>query len=165
MLKAEDLLSRQPDASDWGICQPVFKDICKEFGVSVKIDLFASDSWHVCPRFVSLLYTPGCLTCQALLLDWRRVITEGEIAWIFPPVRLIPEVVQMIERYRTNCVLVVPEQTAANWWIRLFSMDLAREIMQYIIPRGSELFRASRRVPAKTANPGFFRLRAILIKW
>jgi hypothetical protein len=128
LLVAEDLFSRQPDASDWGVRKELFESICAEFHTTVAIDLFASDTWHVTPRFVSAIYTPGCLACQALLLDWRHFVENGKTAWIFPSVRVIPEVVQLIERYKTTCVLIVPEQKAANWWIRLFSRPLARNI-------------------------------------
>lgn len=78
LLEAEDLLSRQPDTLDWGIKKQVLESICAELKVSISLDLFASDSWHVSPHFVSLLYTPGCTACQALLLDWRLLLGEGE---------------------------------------------------------------------------------------
>lgn len=80
LLEAEDLLSRQPEASDWGIRKSLFEAICSEFGVTVEIDLFALDKWHVTPRFVSPIYTPGCEACQALLLDWSHLLAKGEIA-------------------------------------------------------------------------------------
>jgi hypothetical protein len=44
LLEAEDLLSRQPNASDCGIVRSMFETICDEFKVKVAIDLFASDS-------------------------------------------------------------------------------------------------------------------------
>jgi hypothetical protein len=159
LLKAEDLLSRQPDASDWGICESLYGKICAAFGVTIAIDLFASHAWHVTPRFVSLIYTPGCYATQALLLDWRALLSNGEFAWIFPPVRVISKVVQLVERYRINCLLLVPEQKAANWWIHILSLPLAKPIEQFSIPRGTKSCRPSRRVPAKTANPGLFKLK------
>jgi hypothetical protein len=165
MLEAEDMLSRQPDPLDWGIRPAAFQDICAKFRVGVTIDLFGSDAWHVVPRFVSLLYTPGCEACQALLIHWRLLIKKGDFAWLFPPVRIIPDVVQLIERYEVNCILVVPEQKASNWWVRLVSLPLARKIEQIIIPRGTDTCRPSRRVPAGTANPGLFKLRAHCIEW
>lgn len=158
MLVVEDLLSRQPDAPDWGICRKEFAKICTEFKVEIEVDLFASDTWHVSPKFVSLLYTPGCTALQALLQDWRLLVGCGQYAWIFPPVRVISEVIQLIERFRTICILVVPEQSSANWWIQLFSFKLAQKIHKYDIPRGTGSCRASRRVPTKTANPGLFKL-------
>jgi hypothetical protein len=68
-----------------------------------------------------------------LLLNWKLFVGTGEFAWIFPPVRIIPEVIQLMERFKINCILVVPEQQAANWWICLFSLPLSHEIRQNII--------------------------------
>jgi hypothetical protein len=93
------------------------------------------------------------------------LVEAGDFAWIFPPVRVISEVVQLIERYKTDCVLIVPEQLAANWWLRLKSFMVKHILEQILIPRGTESFEASRRVPAKTANTGLFKLRAIKIEW
>jgi hypothetical protein len=60
-------------------------EICDTLGVTPRLDLFASSSWHVCPRFVSLLYTPRCVAAHALAVDWRALIDPGEFAWVFPP--------------------------------------------------------------------------------
>ncbi|GAQ85833.1 putative DNA/RNA polymerases [Klebsormidium nitens] len=68
-LEAEDLLSRQPDASDWGISQAELSKILRFFQVQISVDLFASDTWHTVANFVSLRYSPGCLAANALLQD------------------------------------------------------------------------------------------------
>jgi hypothetical protein len=125
LLKLEDLLSRQADSSDWGLNDGLVQKICSKFDVLPKLDLFASDSWHVVDKFVSQVYTPGCTGTQALALDWRTLLPSGKFAWIFPPVRHIAEVVQMIEQSKTNCVLIVPEQKATIWWISLHRWPLA----------------------------------------
>jgi hypothetical protein len=83
----------------------------------------------------------------------------------FPPRRHIAEVIQLIERYWINCILIVPEQIATNWWIMIFQWSLARKIERYEIPRGTQACKKSRRVPANTANPGLFKLRAFRIEW
>jgi hypothetical protein len=165
LLETEDLLSRQPDASDRGMRKAIFDAICTEFGVKISVDLFASHTWHVAPSFVSLFYTPGCAASQALQLDWRLLAPKGGFAWIFPPVRVISETVQMIERYRTDCVLVLLDQKASNWWVHLFTLPLKEPIRIYEIPRGTDSCKPSRRVFAKTANPGLFKLRALKIVW
>jgi hypothetical protein len=116
----EDLLNQEADSSDWGLDSKVVGDICSEFQIMRVIDMFALSTWHVCDQFVSLVYTPGCAAAQALALGWRALVPPGEFAWIFPPVRHISEIVQKIERFWTNSVLVVPEQVASNWWIRIF---------------------------------------------
>jgi hypothetical protein len=165
LLKMEDLLSRQPYSSDWGIDKKLAQNICREFGVKIGLDLFASDTWHLVNSFVGHLYTPRCVAAQALALDWRLLLPEGSFAWIFPPVWHIDEVVQRIERFRTNCVLVVPEQMATNWWIQIARWSNGTEIQRFVIPRSTKVCRPSRRVPPNTANPGLLKLRAIKIIW
>jgi hypothetical protein len=71
LLKLEDFLSREPDSSEWGLDNKVVGDICSEFHVIPYVDLFASSTWHVSVKFVSLVYIPGCTAAQALALDWR----------------------------------------------------------------------------------------------
>lgn len=165
LLKMEDLLSREPDSSDWGLSEKLVGDICKEFQVNSVLDLFASSSWHVTDKFVSLVYTPGCVGAQALALDWRALLQPGKFAWIFPPVRHIAEVVQRIERFQTNCIVILPERKASNWWIRMHQWTIAQSFSRIDIPRGTHSCRPSRRVPANTANPGLFKLRVFRIQW
>lgn len=83
-LEAKDLLSRQPDSTNWGMKRSLVKQICSSFGVKVAIDLFAWDTWHVTDEFVSQYCTPGCKATQALLQDWRALMATGDFAWIFP---------------------------------------------------------------------------------
>jgi hypothetical protein len=165
LLKLEGLLSREPDSADLGLDKQIVRRICEEFEILPALDLFASSSWHVVDKFISLVYTPGCFAAQALALDWRTLLLPGEFAWIFPPVQHIAEVVQSIERYQTNCVLIVPEQTASNWWIRMFQWPVAQGFLRIDIPRGTQACSPSRRVPANTANPGLFKLRVFKIQW
>jgi hypothetical protein len=165
LLKLEDLLSRQADSSDWGLNDGLVQKICGKFNVLPKLDLFASDSWHVVDKFVSQVYMPCCTGAQALALNWRTLLPFGKFAWIFPPVRHIAEVVQMIELFKTNCVLIVPEQKATNWWISLHRWPLAHSPQVFEIARGTHACSPSRRVPVNTANPGLFKLWAIRIEW
>jgi hypothetical protein len=91
-LAIEDALSRVPDASDWGLAPRALAFILNAFG-SPGTDLFASDLWHVAPSFVTPRYMPGCAAVDALNLDWRALVPDGELAWIFPPVRAIPKAI------------------------------------------------------------------------
>jgi hypothetical protein len=92
-------------------------------------------------------------------------VPTGAFAWIFPPVHLITEVILLIDRYRTNCILIIPEQPASNWWIHLLALPLAKSIERVEIRRGTDSCRPSRRVPVQTANPGLFKLQALRVEW
>jgi hypothetical protein len=135
------------------------EEIFSTFGVKLLVDLFASDKWHVTDDFVSQIYTLGCKATQALLQDWGSLVPKGEFAWLFSPIRVIAEVVQMVERFRTNCDLVVPKQKASNWWISLFTFGTEKNVREFAIPRGTQSCEASRRVL------GLFNLRAYKIQW
>lgn len=139
LLKSEDLLSQEADSFDWGLNDALVEKICDTFDVLPKLDLFASDSWHVTDKFVNQIYTPGCTAAQALAQDWSSLLPPGEFAWIFPPVRHIAEVIQLIEQFKTNCILIVPEQRATNWWISLHRWPLAHSLRMFEIARGTHV--------------------------
>ncbi|GAQ83654.1 Hypothetical protein KFL_001560210 [Klebsormidium nitens] len=92
-LAEHDALSLVPDASDCGLNPKVFADVISLFG-RPDVDMFASDTWHVAGQFVTPRYMRGCLAVDALSTDWRTLVRQGETAWIFPPVRAIPSVLQ-----------------------------------------------------------------------
>jgi hypothetical protein len=165
LLKMEDPLSREADSSNWGLDRDLVNDICRRYKATPCLDLFASSTWHVTDGFVSLVYTPGCVAAEALAIDWRSLIPPGRFAWIFSPVRHLSEVVQRIERFKTNCIFMAPEQPTSNWWIRMHQWPMANRFAKIEIPRGTKACKPSRRVPANTANPGLFKLRVFRIQW
>ncbi|GAQ85469.1 reverse transcriptase [Klebsormidium nitens] len=164
-LAEQDALSRVPDASDWGLTPKVFADVISLFG-RPDVDLFASDTWHVAGRFVTPRYMPGCLAVDALRTDWRTLVKQGETAWIFPPVRAIPSVLQSLRNFRTDAILVVPEATTTNWWVELMSLGSGAVMAGPLaIERSTDACIPSRRVPAGTVNPALYKLRVFKINW
>lgn len=83
-LADEDAISREPDASDWGLSPLLFGQVCKRFKVQPTCDLFASDAHHHTTTFVSRIYSPGCAAIQAFSQDWGQLVGDG-LAWVFPP--------------------------------------------------------------------------------
>ncbi|GAQ91453.1 Reverse transcriptase [Klebsormidium nitens] len=144
----------------------VVRRIKGEFGVEPALDLFASDTWHLSDRFFSQHITPGCIAADALRVDWRDVLAPGEIAWIFPPVRLLSEVVTAIQRFETSCVVIVPEAPATNWWLALSGINKRASVRgPVILPHSTDTCTPSHRVPKGTANPALYKLQAFLITW
>jgi hypothetical protein len=77
-LQEADELSRRPDALDWGCTQEMVDLICHHFGVTIDINLFASDVHHVqstssrhsmCLAVspCNLLHTTGACSCLSPL--------------------------------------------------------------------------------------------------
>jgi hypothetical protein len=83
LLKEADALSREPDASDWGISHQVYQHACRVLNVSPEIDVFGSDVHHIMERFISQFYTPGCIAVDAVRLDWSLVVSKDAVEWPF----------------------------------------------------------------------------------
>lgn len=165
-MQEEDDLSKYQDSSDWGLRQEEMRRILNHFGVEPAVDLFGSDTWHVTGRFLSLHLTPRALAADAMRVDWRTLLAPGEVAWIFPPVRLLSPVIQTIRRFRTDCVLIVPDAPATNWWLALQEIGMQTSMQGPLeLPRGKGTCSPSFRVPHGTVNPALYKLRAYMIHW
>jgi hypothetical protein len=142
----------------------VVSQIMEELG-RPSVDLFASDTWHVASRFVSPRFVPGCTAVDALNWDWRGLIPQGELAWIFPPVRAVPQAIQKMIRFRTDAILIVPESPTTNWWLELQALKTKAKMLGPIrLERSTDICTPSRRVPG-TLNPALFKLRAYKVAW
>jgi hypothetical protein len=100
-------LSREPDGSDWGIAGNLLAEIVRKFGVVIKLDLFASAAHHVCDKFVSQFFTPGCFAVHALKLNWAEVADSGQkgVTWLFPPIKCASVVLSLLQQYRIKSLL------------------------------------------------------------
>jgi hypothetical protein len=82
-LAEADELSRRPDASDWGINQSIFGQLCSWFGSTPNVDLFALDTHHVVNQYYTRFYTPGCTGVHPFKLNWSELVGPADLAWIF----------------------------------------------------------------------------------
>jgi hypothetical protein len=161
----EDALSRVPDASDWGMAPGVISQITEEFG-RPSINLFASDTWHVAPAFVSLRFMPGCTAVDARSRDWRDLVLPSEMAWIFPPVRAVSQAIQKLRQFRTDAILIVPQAPATNWWLELRNLKAsARILWPMTLDRSTDICIPSRRVPKGTINLALFKSGVFKVSW
>lgn len=164
-LSERDALSRVPDASDWGLAPRALALVLSTFGPP-SADLFAPDLWHVAPTFITPQHMPGCVAVDALNQDWRAIVPEVGLAWIFPPVRAIPKAIQLLRRYRVDAILIVPEAPTTNWWLDLQNLaTVAKMDGPVSLARSTDVCIPSRRVPPGTLNPALFKLRAYKISW
>jgi hypothetical protein len=164
-LEVEDALRRFPEASDWGLAPVARRQIIRAFG-SPSIDLFASDLWHVTTTFVAPRFMPGCLAVDALHCDWRILVPAGEMAWIFPPVWSVAQVIHKVREFKTNAILIVPEATTTSWWLDLLALGSSAQVDgPLILDELTDICIPSRRVPLGTLNPTMFKLRVFKIVW
>jgi hypothetical protein len=163
-LATADELSRRPDASDWGLAESVFFQTCEWFGVRPVIDLFASDVNHHTERFVAEFYTPGCSAVHAFKLAWDKLVPPDKVAWVFPPIRSVIQVISLIKQFKIKALLCMPIQIGSNEVIQIKSIG-ARVSEPYMVPRSSESCIPSNRVPSGTLNPSYLNLGIYMIEW
>lgn len=164
MLEQADALSREPDATDWGLTPELFAQVCKRFGVVPIIDLFGSDTHHHASVFVSRVFVPGCTAVDAFRQDWAELV-QGGTAWVFPPVRAVSRALSLIEQHAISALIVMPSGSAANERIQLSQLSGAVVSEPFTIPRTVHSLIASPRVPAETLNPALLGLAVYKVSW
>lgn len=105
-----DALSRcDQDSTDYKLNTKYFKKICNSFGTP-KVDLFATRLTAQCDLFISWLPDPKSFAVDAFTVKWE----DGNYA--FPPVCLIPRVLNKIISEQCNIIVVAPVWTAQAWY-------------------------------------------------
>lgn len=165
LLSRADELSKEPDASDWGLAPELVRAICARFGVTPDVDLFASHMHHVAATFVFKYFEPGCTSVQAMALDWRLLCKRDQTAWLFPPQNLVNQALVKLCSSRINAIVVLRYREDSNLAVLLKDLGQARISASFEIPRSSSSCRPSLRVPDKAINPAFTGLTAIYIQW
>lgn len=160
-----DAISREPDASDWGLKPELVEAVTRHFGVRLSADLFASAQHHVSDNFVAKMYEPGCAAVQALKLDWRTILEARQTAWVFPPLPLTGAALDRIRTFRTDAIFIGRGYKASNEMLLLHNLQGASVSEPYVIPKAEGSCRPSLRVPAGTVNPAFLGLHATYIRW
>lgn len=159
-----DALSREPDASDWGLDPELYAQTCRRFGVIPGVDLFASDTYHLASLFAFRVFTKGCAGVDAFQLNWAEFVGE-HTAWVFPPLRAVSQALSLIELHRIQALVVMPSSTAANEYIQLQQLTRASISGPFTIPRAVQSLHASSRVPAGTLNPALIGLAVFRVSW
>lgn len=107
---ADALSRRAPSADDWELRPRTFRDLCRRFRTPT-VDAFAEPANAKLRRFAARYPLPGALPLHGLLLDYRR-----ELAYAFPPPRLVPLLLSRLLEQRATALLVLPVCPQAPWW-------------------------------------------------
>ena len=112
-IKLADSGSKVQDTDDWSVDFETFERLNNEFQFT--IDLFATDKNSKCERFYSNFYCPGTWGIDAFAHCW-----DGEVAWICPPIKDIPKIVQKIKAAKMAGLLYIPEWPTSDFWLEIF---------------------------------------------
>ena len=149
-----DKLSREimPDWADWMLDPEIFKLLEKKLG-PLTLDLFAS-RWNAqVKKFYTWKAQPSALGTNALSHKWPNV---G--AYAFPPVALIPVVLNKILQENLKQIIVItPAWPTQNWYSKLLNMSIKEPI---ILPQTQNLLVDAQNQPPHLLNYKTFRLVA-----
>ena len=91
--------------------QGIFNYIVTHFQVTPTLDAFASAKAHKLPRYFSWEPDPQALGRDALLYSWDPQ------TYLFPPVPMIPKVLNKLREEKIEAILICPLWPTAMWWL------------------------------------------------
>ncbi|XP_032363307.1 uncharacterized protein LOC116675969 [Etheostoma spectabile] len=111
-----DLLSRQGlRPGEWRLHPEVVESLCARFG-PIDVDLFASQESTHCPLWFSLT-PPAPLGLDAMVREWPRLRL-----YAFPPVALLPGILERVRREGICLLLVAPFWPTRVWFSDLMAL-------------------------------------------
>lgn len=109
-----DYLSRFKDFDDWEVVPEIFQQLDAQFGPHT-VDCFANYRNAKVPRFFSRFWNPNTAGVDAFYQDW-----SNEIAWVVPPLPIVPRVILFMYHNKCKGTIVVPHWPSAAYWPILF---------------------------------------------
>lgn len=120
--RGADLMSRGgPLEDEWRLQPEVVQQIWTQFGRAT-VDLFANRSNTHCPQWFSLspLDHPPLGVDAFAHAPWPR-----GLLYAFPPLRLIPQLLERVRVERLRVILIAPNRRSAPWYAELTAMMVA----------------------------------------
>ena len=121
-----DGLSRrnQIQSTEWSLSPQIFKQISKLWE-SPQVALFATSLNKKLPTYVSPILEPQAWAVDALNIPW-----ENLVAYAFPPIALLPKVVQKLQSQTCRIILIAPGWPTKPWFWDLeeMSLDIPRQL-------------------------------------
>jgi hypothetical protein len=113
-------------SGDYSLKQEIFDQAIQLLGVTPTVDLFAHQENRKVHRFVSL---PGNRAVGAIYLDAFSRSWADEIPYAFPPISLLPRVLNRIRSDGGIALVVAPVWIGQPWWSMLVDMAVAAVIL------------------------------------
>lgn len=121
------------DNKEWKLNTQAFNKIVHEFG-SPTIDVFATRLNAQCKKFISWKADPDSLDCDAFTIDWS-ILTKNNLLYMFPPFSLIMKVIQYLNFYRIQAIVVYPRWMGQPWYPKLVAMIVKGPIALELSPQ------------------------------
>lgn len=114
--------------TEWTLKDAVLREIFHIWGTPM-IDLFASIHNKKMQVFCSWDYHPQAFAMDALTVSWTQMF-----AYAFPPICLIPKVLEHMKQGPCQIILIAPQWPRRHWYLDLLQMCIAEPIRLPQIP-------------------------------
>ena len=125
-----DSLSRrnQIQPTEWSLSPQIFKQVSKIWE-SPQVDLFTTSLNTKLSLFISPIPDPWAWAEDALNIPW-----ENLVAYTFPPMALLPKVVQKLQLQMCRLIHITPGWPTKPWFWDLveMSLDIPRLLVWYL---------------------------------
>lgn len=149
-----DQLSRiKIQATEWELDNSVVHQIFQNWGHPT-IDLFATNENKKAVVFCSWMNHPQALAVDALSIEWNNMF-----AYAFPPLALIPKILQHMQKFQCEIILIAPHWPRQHWYPQLLQLLVACPLK---LPLVENLLVQGKRKVAHP-NPEVFQLTAWLL--
>ena len=110
--------------TEWSLKNTIVEKIFALWGKPM-VDLFASEANKKLQTFCTWIPSRQAMAVDALTISW-----EGMEAYAFPPICLIPKVLQHMQKFNCQIILIAPLWPRRNWYTDLlqWSIDYPRTI-------------------------------------
>jgi hypothetical protein len=116
-----DSLSRLDFAGDYALKKEIYDSATTVLQVLPTVDVFATNLNQKCSRFFAPAKnqnSAGAAAIDGLAQPWELEI----LPYLHPPIPIIPQVLQKIQREKVRAVMVVPYWPGHSWWSMLLPM-------------------------------------------
>ena len=83
------------------------------------IDLFASADSHKVPIFCSWILDHRAYAIDALTISWEEMF-----AYVYAPICVIPKVLQHMQKFNCQIILIAPQWPCRHWYTNLLQMSV-----------------------------------------
>ncbi|XP_070591368.1 CUE domain-containing protein 1 isoform X2 [Erythrolamprus reginae] len=118
-IKADWLSRATLDPSEWRLDPELFKQLTQRFGVPL-VDLFATSQNAQLERFFTRFPDPRAEGTNALWAPW-----PPGLLYAFPPVNLVPRVVEKILQEKAEVLLIAPYWPRRPWFADLVALSVS----------------------------------------
>ena len=113
--------------TEWTLNRVVVENIFHKWGFPM-IDLFASHLNKQAQIFCTWIPHPTALALDALTISWDRMF-----AYAFPPICLVPRVVQYMKQFQCTIILIAPVWPRRHWYPELLQLSVANPIVLPVV--------------------------------